>query len=224
MLASTFFLSSCEEKGTDDPEPLLPVIELGKIMIVHASPDAPDVDILLDDVKKNGSPVVYLDNSDYLPALVGQRNLKINIAGTTTSALNQNIAVAKDASYTVFAAGFASNLIPIVVKDSLVTPATGKAHIRFIHLSPDAPAVDIKESGSGGAVLFSNRAYRSVSNFISIDAGEYTLDAMVAGSSVVAITVTGITFEAGKIYTVYARGSLGGSGNSALGASIIVNN
>ncbi len=221
ILASTMLFSSCEDEVTNTPEPVVPVVELGRVMVVHASPDAPNVDILLDDVKKNTDPVVYLDNSEYLPAQAGQRNLKINIAGSSTTALNQNITVVKDQSYTVFAAGFAANIIPIVVKDSLVTPAAGKAHIRFIHLSPDAPAVDIRESGS---TLFSNRAYRSVSNFIPIDAGTYTFNAIVAGSSVSAFNVTGITFSAGKSYTIYARGSLGGAGNSALGASIIENN
>ena len=44
-----------------------------------------------------------------------------------------------------------------------------------------------------------------------------------AGSTAVVLPLPGINLEAGKIYTVFAKGLLGGTGNQALGAGIIVN-
>ena len=38
------------------------------------------------------------------------------------------------------------------------------------------------------------------------------------------LPLPGITLEAGKIYTVFAKGFVGGTGGQALGAQIIANN
>jgi hypothetical protein len=46
----------------------------------------------------------------------------------------------------------------------------------------------------------------------------------VAGTQTVALALPDITLTAGKIYTVFAKGFLGGSAAQALGAEIIVNN
>ena len=46
----------------------------------------------------------------------------------------------------------------------------------------------------------------------------------VAGTNTVALELPGITVQAGKIYTVFARGFLNGTGSQELGAQIIVNN
>ena len=115
-----------------------------------------------------------------------------------------------------------ANLSAIVFEDDLTSPASGKAHVRFIHLSPDAPAVDVAVASSG-AVVFGNVAFKQGTAFTPLDAGTYNLDVRVAGTSTVALTLPPITLTAGKIYTVFAKGFLAGSGTQALGAEIIVN-
>jgi hypothetical protein len=114
------------------------------------------------------------------------------------------------------------------VGDDLTTPAAGKAHVRFFHFSPNAPAVDI--AVTGGPVLFPNRSFNdqaataSVVAFTPVDAGTYDLEVRVAGTNTVALAVPGVTLTAGKIYTVFAKGFLGGTGPQALGAQVIANN
>jgi hypothetical protein len=58
-----------------------------------------------------------------------------------------------------------------------------------------------------------------------VAAGSYNLEVRVASNGAVALTVPA-TLEAGKIYTVFARGFLAPpTGNTnALAASVIVNN
>jgi hypothetical protein len=53
-----------------------------RVRVVHASPDAPDVDVLLDDAEVL-SDVPYLTASDYRDVPAGNLNLKVNAAGTT---------------------------------------------------------------------------------------------------------------------------------------------
>jgi hypothetical protein len=117
-----------------------------------------------------------------------------------------------------------------LVEDNLAAPASGKAHIRFFHLSPDAPGVDVGVlNGSTFTPVFANRSFETQTSaatnaaFTPVDAGTYTFQVRVAGTSTVALNIPGVTLEAGKIYTVFARGLLAGSGSQALSASVIVN-
>ena len=96
------------------------------------------------------------------------------------------------------------------------------AKVRFVHASPDAPAVDI--AVKNGPVLFTNVAFKGVGEYLPVGAGTYDLEVRLAGTSTVVLPLNGIALQAGKIYTVFARGFVGGTGAQDLGAEIIVNN
>jgi hypothetical protein len=214
LMSSAVLFTSC--KKDED------VHEHAKVMVVHASPDAPGVDLLVDGTKKNSAALNFPNNTGYLELEAGTRNLKVNVAGTSTTVINADVPFTKDMSYSVFAVDSVSVISAIVLTDDLTAPAAGKAHVRFIHLSPDAPAVDVAVASSG-TVVFGNKAFKEFTAFTPLDAGSYSLDVRVAGTTTVALVLPTITLEAGKIYTVYAKGFLGGTGAQALGAEIIVN-
>ena len=71
-----------------------------------------------------------------------------------TTVINADLPVTAGSYYTVFAADSVANIAPLVLADDLTTPAAGKAHVRFVHLSPNAPAVDV--AVTAGPVLFAN--------------------------------------------------------------------
>ncbi|MFN0188815.1 MAG: DUF4397 domain-containing protein [Bacteroidia bacterium] len=217
-LTTVFSFSACSDDDGDAPTPAAS----GKLMIVHASPDAPGVDLLLDGTKLNSSDVMYTDNTAYVSAAAGTRVLKVNVAGTSTTALQASLPIVSNKNYSVFAIDSVSNLSGLFVEDNLATPASGKAHVRFIHLSPDAPAVDV--AVTGGAVVFGNKIFKDFTAFTPLDANTYNLEVRLAGTSTVVLPLPGIMLTAGKIYTVYAKGFVGGTGAQALGAEIIVNN
>lgn len=194
-----------------------------KVMVVHASPDAPGVDLLVDNTKVNAAALTFPNNTGYLQVNAGTRNVKVNVTGTTTTVIEANLPLAENKSYSVFATGAVASIAPLVIEDNLATPAAGKAHVRFIHLSPDAPAVDIAVAATGD-VVFGSKAFREYTDFTPLDAGTYELDVRVAGTTNVALVLPAITLQAGKIYTVFAKGFLQPTaGLPALGAEIIVN-
>lgn len=211
VIASITMLSSCEDEKT-----------YADVMVVHASPDAPGVDLLVDDVKKNSAPLNYPDNTGYLSLESGTVNIKVNVAGTSTTVINGDLDLETDKSYSVFAIDEVASITALVLEDDLTMPASGKAHVRFVHLSPDAPAVDIAVAATG-AVVFGDIAFEEATAFTPLDAGAYNLDVRVAGTTTVALVLPTITLQAGKIYTVFAKGFLAGTGEQALGAEIIVN-
>ncbi len=192
------------------------------ILVTHASPNAPGVDLLVDAKVVNTAALNFPNNTGYLAVESGTRNIKVNASGTTTTVINADLTFEKDKNYSIFAVDSLSKISAIVLTDDLTAPASGKAHVRFVHLSPNAPAVDVAVASSG-AVVFGNKSFKEYTAFTPLDAGSYNLDVRVAGTTTVALTLPTITLEAGKIYTVYAKGFLGGTGAQALGAEIIVN-
>jgi len=213
LLAGIMVFSSCDK---DDEK------TYANVLVTHASPDAPGVDLLIDDTKQNSAALTYPNNTGYLQAESGTRNIKINVSGTSTTVINADLVLEKDENYSVFAVDSVSKISAIALLDDLTAPASGKAHVRFVHLSPNAPAVDVAVASSG-AVVFGDIVFKEATAFTPLDAGTYNLDVRVAGTSTVALVLPAITLQAGKIYTIFAKGFLGGSGTQALGAEIIVN-
>lgn len=218
VAASAFLLLSCNK----DDSTSTPTKTFAKVLVAHASPNAPAVDILVDNSKVNSTGLGYPNNTGYLNVESGKRNIKVNASGTLTSVITADIDFTKDKNYSIFAIDSVSKISALVVEDDLTAPASGKAHVRFIHLSPNAPAVDVAVASSG-SVVFGNKKFKEYTSFTPLDAGDYNLDVRVAGTSSVALVLPKITLQAGKIYTIFAKGFLGGSGVQALGAEIIVN-
>lgn len=111
--------------------------------------------------------------------------------------INAPLDVVAGASYSVFASDSVSKIAPLVLTDDLTAPAAGKAHIRFIHLSPNAPAVDV--ALQGGAVAFGNHAFKQFTAFTPLDAGTYNLEVRIAGTTTVVLPLPNIALQAGKI-------------------------
>ena len=208
---------------SDDDNPVAGLQQTSSVMIVHASPDAPGVDIIVDDIKAL-TDLAFPSNSGYVSLDAGTRNVKVNVTGSNTTVIEADLDLDADASYTVFAVNSVANIEPLVLVDDLTAPTAGKAHVRFVHLSPDAPAVDI--AVTGGPVVFGDVTFGEVIGFTPLDAASYDLEVRVAGTSTVVLSLPGIALESGKIYTVFAKGFVTDDpavSGDELGAEIIVN-
>jgi hypothetical protein len=219
LVLSSFIVVSCSDDDNDNNT--APVLEKANVKVVHASPDAPGVDLLVDDAVA-GSNLTFPNNTGYLPVDEGMRNVKVNVTGTSTTVIEADLNLMGMSNYSVFAVDQVSNLSPLVIVDDLTAPAMGNAHVRFIHLSPDAPAVDI--TTTDGSIVFGNYEFKDYSDFTPLPAGSYDLQVRLAGTDTVVLELPGIAVADGMIYTVFAKGFVGGSDAQALGAQIIVHN
>ena len=137
LLAGTALTAAC----SDDDDNTGPGGE-ARVRVVHASPDAPAVDVLVDDAEVLGD-VPYLASSDYLDLTPGQRNLKVNAAGTATTVIDADVDLTDGSDYTVIASGPLAAIAPIVLEDDNTAPSAGNVRVRAIHGAPGAPALDI---------------------------------------------------------------------------------
>jgi LPXTG-motif cell wall-anchored protein len=180
-----------------------------KVRVVHASPDAPAVDVWVDG-NKVLSNVGFFTASDYLDVPAGPHDIKVTPTGdaNTTVIDAKGVSVEAGKAYTIAAVGKLAEIRPAILADNLAAPAPGKAHVRVVHASPDAPAVDIKVKG--GPTLISGLAFPKDSGYSPVDAGTYDLVVTPAGSDTVALDLAGTQLEAGKIYDIFAVGLLNG--------------
>jgi hypothetical protein len=179
----------------------------GRVRVVHASPDAPAVDILVNDgVAFSNAP--FKGITGYAALDTGTYNVKVVPTGATTPVVIEADLGIEAKDYTVVAVGLLENIEPLVLVDNNSAPAAGKAHVRFVHASPDAPAVDI--AVKGGPVLFSNVSFKGIGDYLPVDAGTYDLEVRLAGTETVALDVPGLSLADGTVYTVFAMGLAGG--------------
>ena len=80
-----------------------------------------------------------------------------------------------------------------------------QARVRAVHLSPDAPAVDVLVDGNQ---VLSNVAYLSASDYLAVRAGARNLTVEPVGSDVAVIDLDA-TLDADADYTVFAVNTVG---------------
>ncbi len=186
--------------------------DTARVRVVHASPDAPAVDVYADDAKVLTN-VPYKGSSDYLSVPAGAHNFKVFATGANPASdapvIDADATLEAGKDYTVVAIGKLADIKPLVLVDNNAAPAAGKAHVRVVHASPDGPAVDI--AVKGGAVLVPNLVFGKDAGPLPVDAGTYDLEVRAAGTTTVALPVNGVTLTAGKIYTIFAVGLLNGT-------------
>lgn len=196
------------------------------VRVLHASPDAPAVDVQLDD-----APVEALTNvpfgtiSDYLDIPAGDHNVKVFATGTTTDpVIDADVTVAAGSMYTIAATDAVASITAQVLEDDPSASCT-TAQVRVVHFSADAPAVDIAPAGaSADDALIQDLAYPDATDYIDLPADTYDLEVRPAGDTAVALDLPGVTIEDCNAYSVFAIGSAASPavGDNALQAVVAV--
>ncbi|NBI05829.1 DUF4397 domain-containing protein [Senegalia massiliensis] len=184
--------------------------------ILHASPDAPGVDVYLNNtlIAQN---LTYENFTEYLPLMNGRYNVQVFATGTRSNpVIDTVINIMPNSDYTIAATGFLNDIQPLVINDTSYTIPPNMSQVKFVHLVPDAPKVDV--TLSDGKKLFENIGFREVSKKILVDPGRYTLQVRIAGTDDVVLTVPNVVLNPSQYYTVYAVGTV--KGNKPLQAII----
>jgi len=115
----------------------------GEFMVVNASPGFGPVDIYVDNNKITTSALAYPSHTSYATLEAGQHTVKVTAAGNTTSIFEGNLNTLGDINQSMFIYGLPTSLNVFAVADNTFSPSTGKALIRFFHLSPGGQTVDV---------------------------------------------------------------------------------
>ncbi len=174
-----------------------------QVMAVNLTPNAGPVDLYVDD-ESAGTNLAYSENTGYMNLNSGTRTIRVNTAGTQNAVSETDLDCQTGKRYTYLVAD--DNMEPLVLEDDFTPPPAGMAYVRFVHLAPDAPPVDV---AADGTVLFNNVAYGESDNggmFTAVDAGTYDLEVRAAGTNTPVLTVNNVALNEGAIYTLVAEG------------------
>lgn len=185
-----------------------------RVRVFHASPDAPAVDVLV-----NGGRIQedlpYTAASDFLPVDVGHNRIQVNVAGTTTTAIDATLELDENTDYLVVAADKVAKIGPLVFVADRARPEQGFAKVRVLHTAASAPAVDVyvmaPDAGIATATpVLTNVPFKALSDYLSVPSGSYDVAVTVAGTKTVAIEAKGLEISDGLVATVAALDAQGG--------------
>lgn len=176
------------------------------VRVVHASPDAPNVDVWVDG-ETVLTDVPFTAVSDYLSVPAGTYNIQVTATGDTTPVIEADLEFAAGSATTIAAYGLLADITAAVFTDDITT-ADGQAKLRAIHLSPSAPA-DVDIAVQGGDVVVPGLAYPEASGYLTLDAGDYPLEIRAAGDDAAALQFD-VTLEADTNYTAFAMDAADG--------------
>ncbi|MEM1434263.1 MAG: DUF4397 domain-containing protein [Pseudomonadota bacterium] len=207
------------------------------VRVIHASPDAPNVDVLAGDP---GAAIItnlaYTEESMTLEVDPGETRIQVTATGTVTPAvIDETLTLAQGFEYTVLATGLAGvadtedNAIgALVLVDDNRAIAT-EARVRIIHAAATAGEVDIfvvepgtdiaapDMDGEDVAPAFAGVELNDTTGYVSLEPGSYDViviaaedeDSMAADRMPVIGPAT-ITVAAGGVYSAAARDAAGG--------------
>lgn len=229
MLLCAATLASCEENGLQD---ITAPATGARIKFFNFGVNAPGVNFYANDTKLTAISSATGSESTigtayggvgsgglYMAIAPGQYTLKGKIAAAT----DKDLAIANLAAtltdgkyYSFYLSGFynatTKTVDAFIVEDPFIPDFDFSAtYVRFVHaISNGNPLILYAkntttgdEVAAGGAI-----AYKAAGAFVKLPNGVYDLSTRYAGSTVNVITRTAVSFSAGRVYTIGARGDM----------------
>ncbi len=194
-------LSGC--KGEEQVVP-----SLGLLSVYNVSPTFATYDVMVNNKKLNTADLPFGGGIGYTEFTTGTYQIKFSTAGVNDNILTKSgVSIAQNAFNTLYFIGTSGNFDALVIADNFPNTDLDKAHVRFINLSPDAPALDLGIKDVSAA-LTTNKTYKSYSNFIAVDEGAKVFEIKETSSGTVKTTLESTTLVKGYFYTIVSRGKI----------------
>lgn len=213
-LAITVGLSSCMKNDTDYTP-----VEISGLSLIHASPTTQKLDVYVDNTRASINDFSFGTKMDYLNAYSGVRTIQIAKQGTSASIFSKQFTLKKSVGYSAFLINALENIDVLLVEDELKVPTTGKASVRFVNVSPDATPLNLAITGQA-TDLATGVAYKASSEIVEIDPAEKVNFDVKTADGIVKTALQNVKIEAGKIYTVWAKGLNSATDDTKFGVAI----
>lgn len=191
-------LSSCKKEEVN-------TTGLSSITIVNASPNLATYNTYLDGTKVIEGALPFGGIIPYSTLTAGDHTLKFTTETDLAALLTKTITVSENKAYSFFIINRKEDMDGLLVSDSPESYSTEKAFVRFINLSPDAPALNLSLS-NGTQNLISNKSYKEISSFMEVDPGTYSFSAKSDAQNEVKASLDNAVLVAGYYYTIMSIG------------------
>ena len=174
------------------------------VRVFHAAPQEPNVDVYVND-QMVFSNLAFGDFTRYVYLDEGEYNVSVYLAGQKDRpVINQMVDVPSQQIFTIAATGNLDNLGLLVIPDKVSkSPSQNYSSVRVIHLSPNAPGVDILVDGD---TLFEDISFGEGTDYVDLNPGTYNVNVVLNTDKSVVLPLK-VTLNPDKIYTIYIIGN-----------------
>jgi hypothetical protein len=183
-----------------------------RVRVVHAIPEDPNIDFLVNGAVSGIRNLAYTQASAYLDLRPGILTLAVSVRGEAANVQASGLfEIVSNIDYTLlYMRETVDGDATLVLKvDDNTQPREKFAHLRFIHAAPVSPAVPLVVEANG-MPLFSNFEYGQGSPYQPIPAGFYniTFTTRDDATEVVSVltSVPEVRYESRTVYTLFALG------------------
>ncbi len=177
---------------------------IAALSVVNASPNSTSVDFYIENQKVNTNALAFGEKIEYQRVYQGNRGTVVTAAGSQTPLLSKTIALQGGEYHSLYIVGKIDALDYVFLKDEVSDPEASKAKVRFMNLSPDAPALNMEITGE--TTTFTDLAYKGYTSFKNVNAALSTITLKNKATGDVVATLTNVDLKSGKIYTVWSKG------------------
>lgn len=210
----TLTAASCNK---DDDNPAA----VSEVSVTNSVASSTTLDFIIDNQKVNSQAFKYGDIIDYFTAYSGNRTFEVYNRASNTKIASKSGSLLAGKLYSLFVADTASKTTFVLVEDDLARPVTGKAKVRFVHLSPDTEKLDVT---SGDSTLFSGKAYKEYTSFKAIEGDKtYSFKFKKNQTPDIKAALDNIEIKKNLIYTILVKGYAGKTDAYKLNTEIITN-
>ncbi|WP_158826831.1 DUF4397 domain-containing protein [Mucilaginibacter lacusdianchii] len=189
------------------------------VWAINASPGSQPVDFYVDQNRAYSNIPYGSGLPDYLQVYTGKRTATFYASGTQQVIKSDTMTLKKDQYYSLFLTNLPSQAEFLLIRDSIARPATGKATIRLLNLSPNAGAVDLVIKD--GALLAFNKGFKGYSPFVPVNGNaSYTLEIRQTGTSNVLASLSNVQLNSDALYTIWLQGVTGATDQTKLTAKL----
>ena len=177
------------------------------VRLVHAAPDAPPVDIYINDAQISQN-LEFGTATEYVAVPSGGgRGVRVAATGTPIeeAVIDAGLDFDPGQAYEILVTGAGDDLELMTTGTDLRPVAAGQARVRVVHASPDAGVIDVGVEGSEEN-LFEGVDFRNATEYIIVDAGDYPLEVRPGGEDMTVALQSDATFEEGITYDLVALG------------------
>src|SRR5919107_1591986 len=174
------------------------------VRVVHASPDAPAVNIVVD-----GQPlaegVAFGSASEYAALSPGDHQVQVVPTDGGAPVIDQTVTFDGWTSNILAVVGQLANIQLQTNMVDITETEAGQARFRVVNAVPDAPSISLGVSGTDEP-LVDGVQFPNASDYRNINTGTFDLDVRNNDSGETLLAVPGIQVEAGQVYDLFALG------------------
>jgi hypothetical protein len=206
------------------------IINLGqsKIRIINVTPENNSLSFFVNDTLKTPQALSFSEGTGYLNTSAGTNQVFTKVSGNEVNHSRTNFFFNSKNYYTIFISGKISkdSLIYISTEDKLTAPTSNKAKVRLVNVSPNSTSLEAVFSTQliDSIANFSNINFRASSNYFEFTPGNYIIKVRKAGQKTALVNGANFNISPGKIYTIYVKGLLNGTGSFNLSAGMLTDN